>query len=737
MAEFISSNKNISNPQGNTGHLYTMILVSILIAVVTLSVYWNVIGFSFIRLDDSAYVTDNLFVKKGISLDGIKWAFSEVYVDYWHPLTWLSHMSDIQLFGLNPGMHHLTNLVFHILNAILLFIVLDRMTGAVLKSTAVAVFFALHPLHVESVAWISERKDVLSAFFWMLTMLSYHWYILKRTILRYLTVVTPFILGLMSKPMLVTLPFVLLLLDFWPLNRFNSDWENVHERNPSFLNTFRSSNRRHLLSILILEKIPLIMLGMVSCVITVYGQKSVGAMRDLATIELSSRVSNAITAYITYLGKMLWPTHLAIFYPYPNSIQPLWVLLCAIVLLSITVCGFLYAKKSPYLIVGWFWYLGTLMPVIGIIQVGDQLMADRYTYIPLIGIFLIVVWGFTDFVAKWRYKKVFLGGSSAIIFALLIISTWLQIGFWKNNEALFSHAVTVTENNYLAHGILGSVFIAKGDVNVGIKEYYEAIRINPYYYLAYFRLGEVFTRRKEYDKAIEYYSKGLEIKPEDILARNYLGNLFAKLGRTDDAINQYNESLRKVPHQSVVYNNLGNTYVLKGDIEKAIGCYQYAINEKHDYYDAIKNLKNALTIKKVQELLKSDPQNFTLYTKLGNIYYQLGVYDEAVAQYQKAISIQPNFSQAMNGLMIIYSRRQEYDKAISILKNLKLIQPDNPEVYYNIACLYAKQNMIDKSIDWMKQAIKKGFHDWDLIKNDPDLANIRNTAYLNELIKIH
>lgn len=713
-----------------------VIIICIFLTIVTLSVYWQVIRFDFIWLDDSTYVANNNFIKQGICFDGIRWAFSEFYAANWHPMTWVSHMLDVQLFGVKPGMHHLTNLIFHIINAMLLFLVLERMTGAMWRSAVVAGLFALHPLHVESVAWISERKDVLSAFFWILTMMGYHCYIQKRTVTRYLIIVLFFVLGLLSKPMLVTLPFALLLLDYWPLNQLRIDRKRDN-KNGDATEVMGSCDKYPNLSVLLLEKIPLMVLAMISCGVTLFAQKSGGAIRTISVIGLGERVGNAISSYIVYLGKMLCPVHLTIFYPYPDVFHPLWVILCALLLLIISAFVLLSARRFPYLVVGWFWYIGTLIPVIGILQVGDQSMADRYTYIPLVGIFLMIVWGLKDIFDRLHSNKYFVATVTIVVFILLSVASWRQVSYWKNNEALFRHALAVTKNNYLAHGALGGVLIQQGNADEGIKECQEAIRINPYFYPAYFRLGEEFTKKKDYERASEYYAEGLKIKPDDILALNYLGDLFAKTGKTHEAIIRYSESLQIFQHQPVVYNNLGNVYLLNGDIDKATEYYQDALYEEPNNSQVIKNLKNARVIKEVQKLLKANPQNINLYTKLGDIYGQLGGYDKAISQYQKAISIQPKSTQAMNGLVIIYSNRQEYHKALDVLMNMQKIQPNNPDIYYNISCIYAKQKMIDQSVNWLKQSVGKGFHNWELIENDPDLEIIRNTSAVNELIKNH
>jgi tetratricopeptide (TPR) repeat protein len=753
---------------------FLIVLVCFLLAVATLAVYFQVIGFGFINFDDPTYVSNNRMIKQGISLEGINWAFSAFYASNWHPLTWILHMFDVEFFGLRPGMHHLTNVVFHIINAILLFLVLERMTGAIWKSAAVAALFALHPLHVESVAWVSERKDVLSTFFWMLTMMGYFWYVKSRTVSRYLIVVLFYILGIFSKPMLVTLPFVLLLLDFWPLKRLypfqTNSTDDIHAGEGS---------RWSGLSVIILEKIPLIVLALISSGITICAQGSGGAVVSREFLPMSIRISNAITSYIAYLGKMIWPLNLAIFYPYPESVSTLWTVLSTFFLLLISIAATLVVKKYPYLFVGWFWYLGTLVPVIGIIQVGSQSMADRYTYIPLIGVFIMIVWGLADLFERLRHGEAVLGVISTAVFALLMVATWVQVGFWKNNETLFRHALQVTKNNAIAHINLGLALFDNGDVDGAIRNYRDGLRISPFNPKAYVNLGEALVEHKEpasaienylnalkidpqnagahtglatvlagmgnTDEAIRHFNEALRVDPHNIEAHNNLGNLMLHKGNLDEAIRHYTEAISINPHQAEAYNNLGTAYMHKGNLKKAIENYQEAVREMPDYAEARENLNNARInlrilegqIAKIQELIKADPQNPALHTKFGDILRKQGEYDEAVANYRKAISIQPKYIQAMYGLVIVYSSSQEYAKALDVLQHIRQIQPGNSEVYYNIACIYAKQNMTNESISWLKQAIEKGFNNWDLIKKDPDLNNIRNMAYVNELMKGH
>jgi protein O-mannosyl-transferase len=532
--------------------------ICILLTLVTSVVYLQVASFNFINLDDLTYVVKNAVVNRGITVDGILWAFSSFHASNWHPLTWISHMLDVQFFGMNPGIHHLTNVILHILNALLLFLVLDRMTGAMWRSAAVAALFALHPLHVESVVWISERKDVLSTFFWMLTMASYFRYVQKRTVGRYLVVVLGLVLGLLSKPMLVTLPFALLLLDFWPLHRWDPFQtrgvctDNVRECvNPGF--------RKKGMLILIAEKIPLIVCAMLSSIVTFHAQQSGGAVQSFDSLSIGPRLENAVTSYAAYLGKMVWPHDLAVYYPYTDSFTTF--ALSVLLLLLITVAVLLAAKSLPYLVTGWFWYMGTLIPVIGIVQVGSQSMADRYTYVPLIGIFIMMVWGLADLFARQRYGRTVFW-ATFLVFPLLMWVSWVQVGLWKDSEILYRHALDVTRGNYAIHYNLGTTLLDRGDIDGALREYQET----------------------------------LSIKPDFIEAHNNLGTILLLKGYQNEAIKHLSESLRLYPHQSEVYNNLGAAYLHKGDILKAIGCFEEAVRENKHNANAIKNLNKARSL---------------------------------------------------------------------------------------------------------------------------------------------
>ena len=446
-------------------------VVCLFLVIGILAVYWQVGNHEFVNYDDKDYITENQHVQAGLTLKSIAWAFTSTYASNWHPLTWLSHMLDCEIYGLNPRGHHFTNVFFHILNSILLFLIFKRMTGAFWKSAFVAALFAIHPLHVESVAWAAERKDVLSTFFCMLTMGAYILYVENQGIKKYLLTVLLFTLGLMAKPMLITLPFVLLLLDYWPLGRFN-------KRSPALQ--------------LIWEKIPLFVLTAVSSIVTFLVQQK--AMSSLEVFPITARIFNALVSYLSYIVKMIWPFHLAIFYPYPGM-PPVWQIAGACLLLVFISCiAIRTVRRYPYFAVGWLWYLGTLVPVIGLVQVGLQSMADRYTYIPLTGIFIIIAWGIPDLIAKWRYKKIGLFITTTTLISILMICTWSQVGCWRNSITLFSHAINVTENNSVAHNNLGSAFADQGKASETIKHYAEALRIDPMYADAHYNLGNAFTQ---------------------------------------------------------------------------------------------------------------------------------------------------------------------------------------------------------------------------------------------------
>lgn len=473
--------------------------VALALAAVTLLVYLPIRHHGFVNYDDPDYILNNSHVKAGLTWPGIVWAFLSSEASNWHPLTWISHMADCQMFGLNPAGHHLVNVLFHIANAVLLFLLLQRLTGALWRSAFVAALFAWHPLHVESVAWASERKDVLSAFFWMLALLAYTRHVTgdKWQVKRKADIMSPvtchssrfywlalffFACGLMSKPMVVTLPFVLLLVDFWPLRR---------------ISTFKSQIPD--LSRLLLEKIPFFALTIASCVVTRLAQS--GGVWSGDSLTLKFRLANALMSYVRYLGKMFWPTDLALIYPYPHHWPLAGVIAAGLLLALISILAIYWAKRFPYLAVGWFWYLGTLVPVIGLVQAGIQSMADRYTYLPSIGLFIIVAWGLNDLVSSYpqKVKIAGLAGGLALAGCLAVMS--IQLNYWRSSLALFSHTIEVTTDNYAAENCLGTVLENLGKPDDARRLYADSVRIEPDFPLGQFNLGMILLEQGRAEEA--------------------------------------------------------------------------------------------------------------------------------------------------------------------------------------------------------------------------------------------
>jgi len=488
------------------------ILTCLFLVMVTLAVYRQVQHFDFV-FDDFLYIVENRHVQDGLTLDSVIWACTTTHAGNWHPLTWLSHMLDFKIYGLNAGGHHLISLFFHIANTLLLFVVFNKMTGDFRQSGFVAVLFALHPLHVESVAWVAERKDVLSTFFWLLTMLSYIWYVKRPEVSKYLLVILFFALGLLAKPMLVTLPFVLLLLDYWPLCRYQVGQSGCFEG--------QAQQKQPALG-LVWEKIPFFVLATISCVVTFLAQKHEGYVRSLDVLPLTVRIANALVSYVKYIGKMIWPTKMAVLYPHPG-VFPWWKIAGAfLLLLSISLLIIRGIKQNPCFAVGWLWYLGTFVPVIGLVQVGSQSMADRYTYVPFIGLFIIIAWGVTAILASRPYSTIGLAALAIICLPVLMALTGKQLGYWENNITLFEHTLEITSNNYLSHYNLGSALEKQGRTEEAIEHYLKALRIRPGYVDAYNNLGVSLFSKRDVKGAIASFREALRIKPDYSRAKNNL-----------------------------------------------------------------------------------------------------------------------------------------------------------------------------------------------------------------------
>ncbi len=574
-------------------------LFSIFLVVLTVLVFLPSLKYQFINFDDPDYVTQNPYVQLGLTAKGVIWAFTTNHASNWHPLTWLSHMLDWELYGKSPMGHRFTNLLFHCANAVLLFLLLEKLTGAFWKSLVVAAIFAWHPLHIESVVWVAERKDVLSTFFWLLTLWAYTHYVRDKTGKSYFIALSLFCFGLLSKPMVVTLPFILMLLDYWPLNRFR-----LLSTAPTRLNDSR-------LKILLWEKIPFLILTVLASLITFLAQKKGGAVTSVGDFSISDRITNAAVSYLRYIGKIIWPTDLAIFYPHPPSWPIGKVFLASSVLVSVSLYAVLAKRKHPYFAIGWFWFLGVLVPVIGLVQVGGQSMADRYSYIPLIGLLIIIVWGLDDFLRALKFPSLLKWFFAFISLGACIVATEFQLRHWKNSVTLFEHALAVTRDNVSAQFSLGNALIDGGNFNSGMEHLREAMRLDP-------RFAEVHGK---------------------------IGFALAGIGKTRDAVGEYREALRLKPNLAEALNNLTWILATAPDLEIRDGVEAVRLGER----------ACALTLNQQPVMLGT----------LAAAYAEAGRYNDAIVTARKAEQVALDLglvhvAELNQKLIELYKKREPY-----------------------------------------------------------------------------
>lgn len=707
-------------------------VIVLLLALVICGIYLQVRAFQFINFDDLNYIVENRNIRDGLSLEGIAWAFrltSKGDWSYWHPITWLSHMLDIELFGLNPGMHHLMNVLYHIINTTALFLVLRVMTGSLWKSGIVAILFGIHPVNVDTVAWIAERKNILSTTFWITLIVAYSSYVKRPSLWRYGLVVILFILGLLTKPMLVTLPFVLLLLDYWPLGRISFHHQGVH--------SFRS------LPGLILEKVPLIALAFIFIMYFMYSMGSMNSIIGSHIVPMDLRIKNALVSYLVYLGKAVWPSKLTVFYPFPETI-PLWEALTALgILVAITTAGIILHRRYPYLIVGWLWFLGTLLPVIGIIQSGYwPAIAERWAYVPYIGLFIVFAWGMGDCLASCRQGRAIGTGLCIVIIAALSVKSWHQTGYWKDDMTLFSHALEVDRNNPLAHQTLGATLYAQGSTDKAIYHYREAVRIMPSYEQAHVCLGVALYGKGMVNEAIQEYRHALKLNPDRVDTHYNLGLALSDAGRINEATREYEAVLQISPGHPDAHNNLGFILARQGRLDEAIHHYYKALDGRQSFDKARMNLVDAFEEKGEMEkgigLMKEaadfEPANPLLHIRLAEIYRKQGDIVNATGAYEQALSADRNNVQTLHGLAVLYAEQRRYDDAMDMMKRLSFLRPLDPLVDYNISCLYARQGKAVEAVDFIGKAMRKGFNKWDMLKNDPDLDGIRDTKPFKDAI---
>jgi protein O-mannosyl-transferase len=622
--------------------------------------FWPSLSNGFVNLDDPLYVYENVHVQKGLAWESFRWAFTNLDAGFWHPLTWLTIALDCQLFGLRPAGHHFTSVLLHAASTVLLFLTFRLMTRATYRSGFVAVLFALHPLHVESVAWAAERKDVLSTFFFMLTLWTYVRYaerpvvssqgsVISGHVSRFTFHVAPyyllslsfFVCGLMSKTMVVTLPLVLLLLDWWPLRRFQA-----------------SALRR-----LVLEKLPFLAAGALAGVVSIYSVKQLAALPDVAQFPVADRAANAIQSCARYLAQTLWPVDLAVYYPYPATF-PLWpVLGVALVLLTATGILFCAAHQRPYLAVGWLWYAVTLLPVIGLVQVGGHSRADRYTYVPLIGLFLLLAWGAHDLTKRWRHHVICLCVAGIMVASLCFGLVRKQLSCWKDSESLLGHAIAVTKDNAMAQNNLGAELTRQGRLDEAIGCLQEAVRIAPGYAEAHNNLGTALAMQGRLDEAIACFQESLRLKPNHAQAHNDLGAALGRQGRLDEALGQLQEAVRLAPDLADARCNLGDALAAKGRLDEAIAQYQQAIQLNPNYSDTHNHLGLALSSK--------------------------GRLDEAIGQFQQALKLNPDYAQAHGNLGAALGRMGRLDEAIYHLQEAVRLKPDYAAAQQNLRAVLA------------------------------------------------
>jgi Flp pilus assembly protein TadD len=615
--------------------------IGILLSVLVVGTFLPSLCHGFVPFDDNVYVYENARVLHGLTWENLRWAFTTLDAGFWHPLTWLSLLLDGQLFGLRPGGYHLTSLLLHAANTVLLFVLFRRLTGATWRSAVVAALFAVHPLHVEPVAWVASRKDVLSTFFWMLSLLMYVRYaeghgpeskvqspkskvqgreqgtgshssgsnVTLHAPRYYVLALLFFVCGLMSKTMVVTLPFILLLLDWWPLQRFQLKTQD------SRLKTLR---------LLFLEKLPFFAAALVCGLLTLRAEKGVGALPTAPTLTTLDRIANATLSYVRYLGQTFWPCDFAVYYPYPGAFALWSVVGAGLLLLTLSAILLWAATRRPHLAFGWIWYGVTLLPVIGLIQVGSHSHADRYTYVPLIGIFTLLVWGACDLTKGWRYRAVISSAAAVLVISLCVALSRQQLGCWQDSETLLRHAIAVTQDNEPMHNNLGTVLVGQGRVDEAIDQFREAIRLNPESAGVHDNLGAALAKQGKLEEAISHLREAIRLDPDCGDAHNNLGAMLGRLGQLDEAMDHLQTAIRLMPGHAGAHCNLGDALASTGRLDEAIGQYQAAIRLKPD-----------------------DPE---AHCNLGVAFGGKGRLDEAIAQWQEALKLKPGYVEAQNNL---------------------------------------------------------------------------------------
>lgn len=697
------------------------LLICLLLAMLTLAAFWPVLHNGFVNYDDPEYVTENPHIRTGLTGANVHWAFINQHGGNWHPLTSISHMLDVQLFGLRANWHHGINLLFHTINVVLLFLLLEQLTGRRWPSASVAALFAVHPLHVESVAWVAERKDVLSTFFFLLTLGAYVKYVSSRTRREqkkseinpktqigkfyYCLALVLFALGLMSKPMLVTLPLLMLLLDFWPLRRLQSANHNAQPAKPWPQNSTSPIPR------LVLEKLPFFALAAVSSVLTIWAQRKAGTLSSLEALPLDFRISNALVSWVRYLSKTIWPTRLAVFYPPPNAWPIEIVAGAAILVLGVTVFVIWFAKKAPELAVGWFWFLCTLVPVIGIVQVGRQAMADRYAYIPSIGLFVAVVWVVADWMARQPATKPWIVAAELMVLASCAGLTWRQATYWRDTASLFEHAIAVTGDNAVAENNLGVSLLKADKLSEAEPHFTNAVRIKGNYPEALVNLGLCRERAGSTNEAVGFYERAVRVQPTAPAYYN-LANVLSKEGDLDKAENTFRAALQLKPEFVEALYNFGALLAKEGRVDEAAAKYSEALKLQPDSADMHLSFGALLAsqqkwneaITEFKAALRSDPSNGDAEFNLAAAHQAKGDLAEAARCYAEASRMRPNDVQARENLGILLLDMGKPNEAVVCFQEVLRLKPD-AKTHYELALAFDGSGLPEKAVSEYREAV--------------------------------
>jgi len=667
----VATDDLLPTPASGVRNRYQVLAVCGLLLLAVGLVFGQTVRYGFVNYDDNAAVYENPQVTQGLTPQGVVWAFTHRHIESWAPLSCVSHMFDCQVFGLNAGGHHLTNVLLHVATVALLFLVLCWMTGQVWPSAFVAALLAVHPLHVESVAWVTERKDVLSGLFAMLTLAAYVGYVRHPfSLARYLAVMGFFALGLVAKPILVTLPMVMLLLDYWPLRRMSAR-QCLDPMPPQcdggalaggadFLNA--RLGRFSFLARPVVEKVPLLLVVALSCRWTFWGQGQVLAL--VGHTPLWCRLGNALVSYMVYLGQFFYPVGLAVLYPPPGLDLPLGKIVAAFLLLvAITAATLVWRRRFPYLLVGWLWYLGMMVPVIGLVQFGTQGMADRHTYFTQIGLSIALTWGVTDLCRSWSYRRWVCGAMSALVLLVLMACAWRQTSFWCDTETLWAHTLACTSRNSGAHNNLGAHLAAQGHLDEAMAHYRQALQIEPDYPEAHNNLGVALSNRGHFDEATAHFRQALKIQPNYAEAHGNLGLRLAARGQLDEALAHYQTAVEIDPDGAEFHSRFGGALAARGQFDAAIVQFRQA--------------------------LEIQPENAIAHSNLGAALANLGQLDEAIVQFQQALKIKPNDLGFHSNVAHALAAQGRLAEAAPHYRMVLKIQPNNVEAQTNLAWLRA------------------------------------------------